>query len=148
MTPSLKRCWRASRWPLLALAVAATAVLAHEVRRRRPPPRSVAELVDRLRRSGVCVWVVPVAQWRPPNLEEEGAFLCERDRSREELALLRRAAEYQADWAGVVLVKQWPHWEDAEFVLREWQGCSAWVGDLLLFGDPDMLRRIVGAAQR
>jgi hypothetical protein len=147
MTPSPRRWWRASRLPWLALAIAATAVVAHSVYPRRPPPRSVAELVDRLRRSGVSVWVVPVVEWRPPNLEQ-GAFLCERDRSREELALLGRAAESQADWAGVVLVKRWPHWEDAEFIRREWQGCSAWMGDLLLFGDPDMLRRIVGAVQR
>jgi hypothetical protein len=139
--------WRASRLPWLALAIAATAVVAHQVYPRRPPPRSVAELVDRLRRSGVCFGVVPVQKWRPPTLEA-GAFLCERDRSWEELGLLWRAAEHQADWAGVVLVKPWPHWEDAEFVLHEWQGCSALVGDLLLFGDPDMLRRIVDALER
>jgi hypothetical protein len=90
---------------LVALGLASLAVVAHEAYPRRPPPRSVAELVDRLRRSGVCVRVVPVEQHRPPNLEA-GAFLCERDRSWEELCWLRRAAEYQADWAGVVLVKQ------------------------------------------
>jgi hypothetical protein len=33
------------------------------------------------------------------------------------------------------------------FILREWQGCSARVGDVLLFGDPELLRRIVDAVQ-
>jgi hypothetical protein len=146
MIRSLQRFWRVSRLPLVALGLASVIVLAHEVYRRRPPPRSVGELVDRLRRSGVCVWVVPVEHWHPPDLEA-GAFLCERDRAREELALLGRAAEYQADWAGAVLVKRWPHWEDAEFILREWQGCSARVGDVLLFGDPDLLRRVVEATE-
>src|SRR5271157_471434 len=61
MTQLLRRCWRASRLPLLALAVAA-AVLAHEVRRRRPPPRSVGELVDRLRASGMQLRVIAAAQ--------------------------------------------------------------------------------------
>jgi hypothetical protein len=139
--------WRASRLAWLALAIAATGVVAHSVYPRRPPPRSVTELVDRVRRSGVRVWVVPVARSRP-NLEA-GAYLCERDRPWEELCRLRRVAEYQADWAGVVHATRWPHGEDAAgFVLREWQGCFALVGELLLFGDPDMLRRIVEAAQR
>jgi hypothetical protein len=147
MLASLKRLWRVSRLPALALAIGATAVLAYEVYPRRAAPRSVGELVDRLRASGMGVRVVPVV--RATRDLERGAFLCERDRPWEELFPLPRAAECLGDWTGVVHAQRWPHDADAvEFILREWQGCSARVGDVLLFGDPDLLRRIVVAVQR
>jgi hypothetical protein len=147
MTASLKRCWRASRLPLLALAVAATAVLTHEIRRRRPPPRSVAELVDRLRASGMQLRVVPAA----PSTQhlEDGAFLCERDCPLEELSRLRKRAESHADWVGVVYAQRWRRDDVAVgFINGEWQGCSAPVGDVLLFGDAALLRQIVAAMER
>jgi hypothetical protein len=147
MTPSLKRCWCASRLPLLALAVAATAVLAHEVRRRRPPPRSVGELVDRLRASGIQLQVVAAAQ--STQHLEDGAFLCERDCPLEELSRLRRAAESHADWVRVVYAERWRRDDVAAgFINGEWQGCSARVGDVLLFGDAELLRQIVEAMER
>ena len=78
MVGSHKRFWRASRLPVLALATGAIAVLAYEAYPRRPPPRSVAELVDRLRESGMGVHVVPVN--RATKGLEDGAFLCEGER--------------------------------------------------------------------
>jgi hypothetical protein len=147
MLASLKRLWCVSRLPALALAIAATAVLAYEVYPKRAAPRSVAELVGRLRAAGLDVRVVPVV--RATQDPESGAFLCERDRPWEELFPLQRAAECRGDWAGVVHAQRWPHDEDAvAFILREWQGCSARVGEVLLFGDPDLLRRIVDALER
>jgi hypothetical protein len=147
MIPSLKRCWRASRLPLLALAVGAAAVLALEVRRRRPPPRSVGELVDRLRGSGMQLRVVPAAQ--STQHLDDGAFLCERDCPLEELSRLRRAAEGHADWIGVVYAQRWRR-DDVvvEFINGELQGCSTRVGDVLLFGDAELLRQIVAAMER
>jgi hypothetical protein len=130
---------------LLALALAA-AVLAHESYARRPGPRSVAELVDRLHAAGILLRAVPVGQ----SIQdlENGAYLCERNRHRKELARLYRAAERRADWVGVVHCERWPRHEDTvEFILREWQSCSARVGDVLLFGDPDLLRRIVEVSE-
>jgi hypothetical protein len=147
MVGSVKRLWRARRLPVLALAAAAVAVLAYEAYPRRPPPRSVAELVDRLRASGMGVHVVPVN--RATKGLEDGAFLCEGERPWEAVSLLRRGAEYLADWVGVVRAEHWPDSEWAVFFIhREWQGCSARVGDVLLFGDPELLRRIVDAMAR
>jgi hypothetical protein len=147
MTPSLKRCWRASRLPLLALAVGAAAVLTLEVRRRPPPPRSVGELVDRLRASGMQLRVVLAAQ--STQHLEDGAFLCERDCPVEELSRLCRAAESHADWVGVVYAQRWRRDDVAVgFSNGEWQGCSGWVGDVLLFGDAELLRQIVEAMER
>jgi hypothetical protein len=147
MILSLRRYWNAARLPLLAVALASIVVAAHEAPSRRLTPRSAGELVDRLRQSGVHFWVVPVLQ---SGLDlDAGVFLCARDRSWEELSRLHRAAEYQAEWAGAVLAQQWPAYEGSiDFIRREWQGCSAGVGDLLLFGDPDLLRRIVAAVRR
>jgi hypothetical protein len=147
MTPSLKRCWRASRLPLLALAVGVAAVLTHEAYPRRPPPRSVGELVDRLRASGMQLRVVAAAQ--STQHLEDGAFLCERDCPLEELSRLRRAAESHADWVGVVYAQRWRRDDVAVgFSNGEWQGCSAGVGDVLLFGDAELLRQIVEAMER
>jgi hypothetical protein len=147
MIRSLKRFWRASRLPVLALAAGALAVLAYEVYPPRPPPRSVGELVDRLRASGMGVHVVPVNQGTMGL--EDGAFLCDRERPAEAVLQLHRGAERLADWVGVVHAERWPdHEGTVAFIRREWQGCSARVGDVLLFGDPDLLGRIVAAVQR
>jgi hypothetical protein len=147
MVGSLKRFWRARRLPLLALATAALVVLAYELYPRRPPPRSVEELVDRLRASGIGVHVVPVN--RATKDLEDGAFLCERERSWEAVSRLHRAAELLADWVGVVHAERWPENEwSVFFIRREWQGCSARVGDVLLFGDAQLLRQIVAAMER
>jgi hypothetical protein len=147
MSRSLKRFWRASRLALLALGLASIAVLADKVSWRRPPPRSVGELVDRQRASGMQLRVVAAAQ--STQHLDDGAFLCERDCPLEELSRLRRAAESHADWVGVVYAQRWRRDDVAVgFINGEWQGCSAWVGDVLLFGDPDLLRRIVTAVER
>jgi hypothetical protein len=147
MVGSPKRFWRANRLPVLALATAALAVLAYEAYPRRPPPRSVGELVDRLRAFGMQLRVVPVR--RTTRDLAQGAFLCERERTWEDLSWLRRAAEYRANWVGVVHAQRWPENEGTvAFILREWQGCSARVGDVLLFGDAELLRQIVEAMER
>jgi hypothetical protein len=132
---------------LVALAIAAAVLLAHESYARRSRPRSVTELVDRLRQSGVPVCVVPAARSNPAL--DNGAYLCEGERAQEELVRAPRAALCQAAWAGVVYAQRWPHDEDAfADMLRQWQNCSARVGDVLLFGDPELLRRIVDAVRR
>jgi hypothetical protein len=147
MTRSLKRLWRTSRLSLLALGIASTVVLAYQGYPRRPLPRSVGELVDRLRASGMQLRVVAAAQ--STQHLEDGAFLCERECPLEELSRLRRAAESHADWVGVAYAQRWRRDEVAVgFINGEWQDCSAPVGDVLLFGDPDLLRRIVDAVRR
>jgi hypothetical protein len=144
MIRSPRRLWNATRLPLLALATAAVAVLAYDVYPRRPPPRSVGELVDRLRERSLCFVVVPASQ-TDPNVDN-GVYLCVRDRSPEELVQLPRLAPRRADWAGVVHAERWPA---HELFLGDfaWEAppCAARVGDVLLFGDPEMLRRIVAA---
>jgi hypothetical protein len=67
----------------------------------------------------------------------------------EELPRLRRAAESHADWVGVVYAQRWRRHDVAVgFSTGEWQGCSARVGDVLLFGDAELLRQIVAAMER
>jgi hypothetical protein len=144
---SIGRPWRASRLPLLVVVLATAAVVTHETYPRRAPPCSVGQLVDRVLQQGMDWRVVPAMQSNPDL--EGGAFLCERDRRWEELCGLGRIASRQAEWAGVVHAHRWPCNEDTTaFILREWQSCSARVGDVLLFGDPAMLRRIVEALEQ
>jgi hypothetical protein len=93
------------------------------------------------------VWVVPVSQSYPDL--DAGVFLSARDRPWEELSRLHRAAEYQANWAGVVHAQRWPASEEsAAFIFQQWHGCSARLGDVLLFGDEQLLRQIVEAMER
>jgi hypothetical protein len=141
--------WRSTRLPLLTVAAGAAVVLAHDCSSGRRPPCSVGELVDRLRERGLFFVAVPVSQINP-NVNN-GAFLCVRDRSLEELAQRRWLAAYQADWVGVVHAERWPapaHELMLGHVVGEWPTYAARVGDVLLFGDPEMLRRIVAALGR
>jgi hypothetical protein len=147
MTQVYLRFWRATRLPLVALVLAAAVVLAHEFYPQSSPPHSVVELVDRLRQSGVRVCVVPVSRSRGDL--DSGAFLSQRDRPWEELSRLPRAAEYQADWVGVVHAERWPSNEESiAFLRQQCHSCSARVGGVLLFGDAQLLRQIVAAMDR
>jgi hypothetical protein len=147
MTRVYLRLWRAARLPLFALALAAAVVLAHQSWPQSSSPHSVGELVHRLRQSGVRVWVVAVSQSNQDL--EAGAFLSERQRPWLEMSLLPRAAEYQADWVGVVHAQRWPaNEESVAFLCQQCQDCCARVGDVFLFGDAQLLRQIVAAMDR
>jgi hypothetical protein len=103
------------------------------------PPRTLGELTERLRRSDPPLYVVPMADHSP----EEGVYICERPRPREQLQWLRRSPEHAARWRGVV------YCERAGGVIRvpedqleSWGEHGLRVGPFVLFGDPALLERI------
>jgi hypothetical protein len=103
------------------------------------PPNSLTELTDRLNRSGLSLYVVPLTDSSP----EAGLYLCERPNSREQLQKLRRAVELSERWRGIVFCefnKRLGEVDDAE--LERWGEHGMVMGPFLFFGDPALLRRI------
>jgi hypothetical protein len=144
MTRSQRTSWRAIRLPLLALAAASAVVVGHDSYRPPGRPASVRELVDQLRQRRLCLHVVPVS--RMTQDLDDGAFLCAGERPWRELNGLRLPAANRGDWAGVVQARPWPANDDTvAFLVQDGQTDTARVGDVLLFGDPQLLRRIVAA---
>jgi hypothetical protein len=125
----------------MAFVLCAAAVpLAHRLLHpRADPPRTLAQLAELLRRSEPPLYVVPMTDYGP----ETGFYLCEQPRPREQLQLLRRAAEQGERWRGIVFCEmnrslgeieenEWQRW--GEYGLRR--------GPFVLFGDPALLGRI------
>jgi hypothetical protein len=122
-----------------ALCVAAVP-LAHRLRHpHTEPPRTLAQLAELLRRSDPPLYVVPMTDYGP----ETGFYLCEQPRPREQLQLLRRAAEQGERWRGIVYCEM--HGSLGEIEENEWQRWGEYAmrfGPFVLFGDPALLRRI------
>ena len=131
-----------SRWILvLAFVLCAVAVpLAHWLlHRQADSPRNLVELAELLRQSDPPLYVVPMTDYGP----ETGFYLCEQPRSREQLQLLRRAAEQGERWRGIVYCEM--HGSLGEIEENEWQRWGAYGmrrGPFVLFGDPALLGRI------
>jgi hypothetical protein len=139
-----KHPWQLTWFPaLLFVSVAVTLICGARMPRR--PPQSVADVVNRLRESGMQVHVVmPV----PKDITEcSGAYLCLRQRTWGDIAGLRRTGKYASAWKGVLHVDRCPNEETAEGNLPDWGPHGARVGGVLLFGDRDMLRRAVTVLQ-
>jgi hypothetical protein len=121
---------------IVALIVGWTAGRAHSKRVDRPT--TVTAAVARLEAVGLADHVVGL---NPQGGLAQGAFVCDRPRTRKELWLLRRAAKAPG-WAGVLLILPLtstdPHFADN---LREWDEMATSVPPLLLFGDPALVRR-------
>jgi hypothetical protein len=138
---------RPTSWALFLAPAAAAAFLIGEA---TPRPRATllqwpAEVTARLQERGVPYILVPSAL----KSSEVGSnfFLCERDRSWEEVSRLWRAAEHGSSWAGVVLLERCPNQETAECSLAAWGPYGSMIGGVMLFGDPTMIRRIEAALQ-
>jgi hypothetical protein len=136
------RGWRARTACLLLVVVVAALAAAARSRPARPrDPETVGELLERLRAAGVPWHVTPVIEGGRP---EQGAYLCDRPRRREELLRLGRWPELAPRWRGVVLADQ--H-NPASFV-GGWEENGVVVGDVSLYGDCDMLKRILAILGR
>ena len=136
-----------TRWPLLAAVVAAACVACHlpsSEGERREPPRSVAEVVARLRERGLNYHVVAACHAGPIN---NGAFLCAGERPWVEVNRLSRSPAGSAHWSGVVHVQPFFNPEMAEDTMQDWDQYGARVGSLVFFGDPQMLREVMTALE-
>jgi hypothetical protein len=127
---------------VMAFALCAAAVpLTHRLLHpRAEPPRTLAQLAELLRRSEPPLYVVPMTDYGP----ETGFYLCEQPRSREQLQLLRRAAEQGERWRGIVFCERARHLggeiEDSEW--QRWGEHGMRIGPFVFFGDPALLGRI------
>jgi hypothetical protein len=126
---------------VIAFVLCAVAVpLAHRLLHpRAEPPRTLVQLADLLRRSEPPLYVVPMTDYGP----ETGFYLCEQPRSREQLQLLRRAAEQGERWRGIVFCEM--NGSLGEIEENEWQRWGDYglrLGPFVLFGDPALLGRI------
>jgi hypothetical protein len=133
----------------LVVCVAATAVFAGRwhfaASTRRDPHGSVAGAVARLRERGQPLHVVATNACTADLTD--GAFVCERERPWAAVNRLCRHPACGADWAGIVHMQTLHDWEVAQANLLSWGEYGARVGDLLLFGDPRLLRRVVTVLQ-
>jgi hypothetical protein len=105
----------------------------------------VAEVVTRLHQCGMQVHVL-TPQGRDV-VHGSGAYLCLDQRPWEEIENLRRTAASASKWVGVVHVDRCPNEETAEANLPDWGPHGAQVGGVMLFGDADLLRRVVKALE-
>jgi hypothetical protein len=134
-----------TRWPLLAAVVAAACIACHlpvSEGARHEPPRSVAEVVDRLRERGLDYQVVAACHAGPI---DNGAFLCAGEKPWVEVNRLSRSRARSAHWSGVVHIQPFFTPEMAEDTMQDWDECGARVGNLVFFGDPQLLREVVSA---
>jgi hypothetical protein len=144
MIPFARQSLPALKLPVILFVVAAAAVVFRDLTRNPlNSPRRVQDVVDRLHQHGLHFHVVPVS-CSISDLEN-GAYLCRRKRPWKDLARLRRAREYAADWVGVVHVERCYRNPAAEINLAEWGPHAAGRGTILLFGDTEMIRQIVQA---
>jgi hypothetical protein len=124
-----------------AFALCAAAVpLAHRLLHpRADPPRTLAELAALLRQFDPPLYVVPMTDSSP----EEGFYLCERPRPREQLQQLRRLPESADRWRGVVFCERGRHLgEIEESEWQRWGEHAMRIGPFVFFGDPALLGRI------
>ena len=125
----------------LAVVIAVTAAVVS--RPNRPePPADVPALISRLKDKGVRLTVVPM---RDNGDLRAGVYLVDGPAPER---VLRRwlcrvpESERAAQWAGVVFVEASPN----PSVLEDsWGDHGLRVGDLLFFGDPELLARIDAA---
>jgi hypothetical protein len=99
--------------------------------------------VARLRERGLAFHVVAACD--TSGVIDNGAFLCKRQRPWVEVNALARSLTVGARWLGVVLVQRCPNWEIPGDNLQDWGEYAAQVGDLVLFGEPQLLGKVVAA---
>jgi hypothetical protein len=141
MPVSPKSPWQFTWYPLLLSTAAAGVLLCGAPASRRPPPQCVADVVDRLREGGMRVHVVPTVSF--DTLPNNSAFLCMHPRTPADLAGLCRLGARASAWVDVIQVERCPNEATAAGNLPDWGRHGARVGGVLLFGDADMVRRVV-----
>ena len=112
------------RWVLVLVFTVSTAGVFLACRWLHPPasrPRTLGELTERLRGSDPPLYVVPMADHSP----EEGVYICERPRPRQQLQWLRRSPEDARRWRGVVFCERAGRsFQVPDDQLGRWAGCS------------------------
>jgi hypothetical protein len=111
-------------------------------RRQPEPPATVAGALKRIAAQGVRLHVVPCQRDGDVAM---GAYLSTRERPWEELAGLRREPNAPG-WSGVVLL-ECSSPERVETMLPQWGERCCIVGEVLVYGDPKLVRRIAAALQ-
>jgi hypothetical protein len=125
-----------------AVLVVGVTLASRLLRPPRSPPRTLGELAEVLRRSDPPLYAVPMAD----HSSEEGVYICERPRPREDLQWLRRSPKHAARWRGVVFCERaGGAIRVPEDQLESWGEHGLRVGPFVLFGDPALLRRIRAA---
>jgi hypothetical protein len=113
-------------------------------KRPRPEPAqaswTVDTLVEHVRRADPTLYLVLVCEERGTYC---GVYFCTRQRSREELQGLRRMPRFAGHWKGVVFADRLgPEWNRVD--TDGWGENGLVIGEVLLFGDPEMLEHIRG----
>jgi hypothetical protein len=113
--------------------------------RQTERPRTVTAAVARLEAAGLARHVVG---FDSQGGLAQGAYVCDRPRTRKELWLLLRQADAPG-WEGVLLIAPLPT-SDCNLAdsLREWGEMAAPLPPLLVFGDPRVVRRAVAELTR
>ncbi len=122
---------------LLALTFCLGVLVGHGVRRqpRQPLPDSPIGLAGRLESRGLSLRYIP-APWGD-------AILTETDAPAEKLLSLWRDPRRIPEWSGTVYVER--DRGHGEVDDSGWGECGCRVGNLLIFGDPKLVRRIKSA---
>jgi hypothetical protein len=103
-------------------------------------PRTLVELGASLSRCKPPLHVV----WQFEDRPESGMWVCARPRSREQLRRLGRYRECADRWEGIVFCERVANQSPIpeSFIRDNWGDYGLHVGPFVLFGDPDLLRRI------
>jgi len=130
-------------WPLWIGAIllgggALSVPIGSSIRRPSKPPGSLSELAHRITARHPNWRIVKAANTRDGL--ESGFWVCNRERSIEELSSLGHTAEQGHSWSGVVLCR----FEDRSHAEPDRGQYGAIVGPIELFGDPHMVREIAG----
>ena len=107
-------------------------------RRQAERPLTVTAAVARLEAAGLADHVVGLD---PQGGLAQGAYVCDRPRTRKELWQLRRQADAPG-WQGVLLIIPLPNTDPRlDESLHEWGEMAAPLPPFLVFGDPALVRR-------
>jgi hypothetical protein len=125
---------------LLLLVLAAVPLTCPRPGRPADPPRTLTELARWLSQDAPDLVVVPASRTGDP---ETGVYICNHPQSWDELVVRPRNPRAFGRWRGVVFCER----VGEKTVILE-ESAGAWgehgrrLGPLLLFGDPELLRRI------
>jgi hypothetical protein len=134
-----------SLWIYVSLFVASATMipLANWLRcRPTDPERTLSELKVRLSQCTPPLYVVP----QSPHFPESAMWVCNMPRSREQLCgLICHAKRVErGQWEGIVLCQMRGEVAviEDDFIHDQWGKYGMRIGQLVFFGDPDLLRRI------
>jgi hypothetical protein len=140
------------QWSLsLCCALLVALVLACHLCRFRSDKRldtqgwQMTDFLEHLKKRGVQLHVVPAAKH---GALSKGVYLTEDpDATRASLECKPKAVERIHQWRGTVWVGRAYPWDDVGVVLAQWREYGCRIGDFMLFGDDQLLRRIQEACR-